>query len=546
MKGVRALLSDRKRAQRGSVLSGVLIMVAFLAILAGALMTELSTNLLLSRALVNRVGNEATVNSAVERALDRLQNTPIVAGCPGLSPITLNGRTAAISYIKCTPVVDSRSTQLQPLTDTAPVNVDGTHSILPSLGRNDYVVGDDAGNVFDYRFDLTTLLWTRSLGGSVTGPPLEMPDVNNPGQVSDLIPIASPNPGVSPDCGPANYCVAFIEDGGDHNHNLACFMTASAIVTAQPSAGISNPDLAYFGDGDGKLFVYNATEGGNCGLQGSATVPGGRAVVAGPVVFSAPGGTDELYLVASDSTSSQLLQYTYKQSAGLKLISSLALPAARAVGLALEPGTLPSRLAITFSGGQVALAQIQSGFGLSLLTGTSVPTSIADGPYWCQCPEGALIGVGGLNGGLYLLDTSLNRNATYPSGGAAISTTPAADSAGDWFFGAGDGNVYEVQRQAGQATMVLGATFGSADGPISSSAIVGTCQTTWICVYMGSADSHTYLVPLDARHAVVTACISLAPPACSGTNPRLWASVEVGSAGSPGTVHVRGWSYYSP
>jgi len=74
MKAVRELLGDRKRAQRGSVLSGVLIIVAFLAIIAGALMTELSTNLLLSRALVHRVANEATLNSAMELALDKLQS----------------------------------------------------------------------------------------------------------------------------------------------------------------------------------------------------------------------------------------------------------------------------------------------------------------------------------------------------------------------------------------------------------------------------------------------------------------------------------------
>ena len=230
----------------------------------------------------------------------------------------------------------------------------------------------------------------------------------------------------------------------------------------------------------------------------------------------------------------------------LSLVSSLALPARGAVGMALEPGTLPSRLAITFAGGQVALAQIQAGFGMSLLTSRSVPTRIRGAPYWCQCPGGDLIGVGGRNGGLYLFDTSLNPNATYPAGGPSISTAPAADSAGDWFFGGSDGAVYEMQRQTGQTTMALRATFGSAGGPISSSPIVGTCQTSWICVYIGSTDSHAYVVPLDARHAVITACISTAPPACSGTNPRLWATVEVGSASSPNTVHVGGWSYYSP
>jgi len=66
---IRSLLGDRRRAQQGGVLSGVLIMVTFLAIIAGALMTELSTHFLISHVLVNRVGNEATVNSAMELAL---------------------------------------------------------------------------------------------------------------------------------------------------------------------------------------------------------------------------------------------------------------------------------------------------------------------------------------------------------------------------------------------------------------------------------------------------------------------------------------------
>jgi hypothetical protein len=544
--GIRELLSDRKRAQRGSVLSGVLIMVAFLAIIAGALMTELSTNLLLSRALVHRVGNEATVNSAVESALDRLQNTPLGSGCPSLSPVNLNGRSAAISYLSCAPIVDSGSTQLRQIGDSAPVNVDGTHWVLPAQGRNDYLVGDDAGNVFEYRFDTMTQRWKLAIGGSVTGPPLEMPDPSNWPGVLELVPISSPNAGPSPDCGAANYCVASIRDDGGADGDLQCFMAAGATVTAQPAAGIANNDLVYFGDGRGELFAYDADDG-LCVRQGNpASIPGGQAVVAGPVVFPGSGGTDELYVVASDNASSQLLHYTYKPSQGLRLISSLALPAPGAVGIALEPGTLPSRLAITFSGGRVALAQIQAGFGLSLLTSTTVATSIADGPYWCQCPGGDLIGVGGLDGGLYLLDMSLNGIATYPSGGPAISTTPAADSAGDWFFGAGNGTVYEVQRQTGKTTMVLGAAFGSAGAGITSSPMVGTCQSSWICVYVGSADSHIYVVPLDARRAVVSACISVSPPACSGTNPRLWASVQVGSAASSNTVKVGGWSYYSP
>ena len=100
MTAVQALLRDRHRAQRGSVLSGVLIMVAFLAIISGALVTELSTHFLISRTLVNRVSNEATVNSAMELALDQLQNTALANGCPGLSTMPpVNDRQAFVSYI---------------------------------------------------------------------------------------------------------------------------------------------------------------------------------------------------------------------------------------------------------------------------------------------------------------------------------------------------------------------------------------------------------------------------------------------------------------
>jgi hypothetical protein len=64
---LRALLADGRLSQRGSVLSGVLIITAFLAIISGALMTELSTNFLLSNALVNRVSTEAIPGQASAR-----------------------------------------------------------------------------------------------------------------------------------------------------------------------------------------------------------------------------------------------------------------------------------------------------------------------------------------------------------------------------------------------------------------------------------------------------------------------------------------------
>ena len=550
MKALRALLADRRRSQRGSVLSAVLIMTAFLAVISGALMTELSTNFLLTNHLVNRVATEATVNSAMELALDKLQHASLGQGCPSLPQANLTNGTAVANYVSCALVVDSRSTQFRRTPVSFPLTVDGTHTVLPAQGRNDYLVGDASGNVFDYSFDQMRLLWTKPLGGSVTGPPQEVPDQNNqPQGIVNLVPVSNPNPGASPGCGPANFCVAAIGggrgDGDADDQTLDCFMAAGAAVTARPAAGTgNNDDLAYFGDGAGNLYAYDTDEGA-CALEDSALIAGGPAVVAGPLVFSGSGGTDHLYLLVSDGASSSLVHYTYKSSQGLRFASSLPLPAPQAIGMALEPGNLPSRLAVAGAGGQVALAQIQSGFGVSLLASTSVPTSIAGAPYWCQCPGGDLIGVAGGNGGLYVLDTSLSTNATFPSGGPAISTSPTADAGGDWFFGAGDGNVYEVQSQAGQATLALIARYGSGAGPLSSSPLLGGCNTTWICVYAGSSDA-LYIVPLDARRAVVTACMSTAPPACSGSNPQLWATVEVGSASSLNTVHVRGWSYYSP
>jgi hypothetical protein len=170
-------------------------------------------------------------------------------------------------------------------------------------------------------------------------------------------------------------------------------------------------------------------------------------------------------------------------------------------------------------------------------------TALAAAPYWCQCPGGAvLIGIGGVNGTLYVLDTSLAQVARFVTG-SSIRTTPGVDGAGNWYVAADNGSLYEAQLQSGQLTLAV--AFGSAGAPISSSPVVAGCPTG-ICIYLGSTNSHAYLVPLDARDAVLTACIATSPPACSGANPRLWASAEVGVAGSPRTVHVQGWSYYSP
>ena len=81
MSSIHDVLADRRRRQRGSVLSGVLIIVAMLAILIGALMTQLSSAFQLSRIAATRVATEATVNSAVELAIENLQNSSVPPVC---------------------------------------------------------------------------------------------------------------------------------------------------------------------------------------------------------------------------------------------------------------------------------------------------------------------------------------------------------------------------------------------------------------------------------------------------------------------------------
>jgi hypothetical protein len=326
-------------------------------------------------------------------------------------------------------------------------------------------------------------------------------------------------------------------------------MAANGAVTAAPAVGVNNPTVAFFGDQTGVLFAYTATESGNCAAQSSAP-SAGQPVVAGPVVFAGPttgiSKTDEMYVVTSDGSSSQLRRYAYTVKnglpTGLSQLSSLQLPAPNAVGITVESNTLPARIAVSFAGGQVTVVQIQSGFGMQILASTQLPANVGDAPYWCHCPGPTdIIGTAGKNGTLYLLDTSLRTSRSY-SLGASVSGSPSADGGGDWFVGADDGNVYEVPAIQSTPTLV---TFGSGQlGQVRSSVQLGACAAG-ICLYMGSLNGNSYIVPLDARNAVMTACISSAPPSCSGANPRLRAQVEVGTAGNPNTVHVQGWAYYS-
>jgi hypothetical protein len=190
------------------------------------------------------------------------------------------------------------------------------------------------------------------------------------------------------------------------------------------------------------------------------------------------------------------------------------------------------------------MVQLDAGGAMTFAKAATLTGGIADNPFWCHCPGSTnLIGVGADNGTLYVLDTNLAIVSTYAAG-SPIRTSPIADAMGDWYFGADDGQLREVQDQGNRA-MVAIASYGTAGGPIQSSPVLGDCPVG-ICVYLGSSDASAYLVGLNARRAVITSCVTSAPPACLGVNPRLWADVVVEVAGSPRTVHVEGWSYYSP
>jgi len=536
MNTLRAMLRDRRRRQSGSVLSAVLILVAFLSIISGALMTELSTNFLLSNDLVNRVATEATVNSAAELTISQLQSTALNAPCPSPASVTLNKQTAAASYLSCAPVVDVRSPQFVRVASSSAFTADGSYAQLSNL--NDFLVGSSGGTIFDYTFGHKAARWTLSLGGSLTGTPLVMQYPGRAGQFLDLIPVSGSA------CAPANYCVGVWSDGGSSTApSLQCIAATTAAVVSQPAAGKKSTSEAYFGDTSGELFAIDPTSSGNCEIDDQQAV--GSAVVGGPVVFRG-NGSDELFVLSSNGSSSQLIPFTYTSTQGLTPAGTqvVSWSGNAPSGIAVENLTLPSSVAISFAGGQVSIVQIDASANASLLGSAFLSTAINGAPYWCHCPGSLnLIGVGGSNGSLYVLNTNLSSYATY-SGSSAIQTAPSADAAGDWYFGATDGRLYEVQKTAG-STMFVVRSYGAAGGAIASSPVAAGCPAG-ICVYLGSTDGSEYLVTLDARNAVLTACLSSAPPACSGTNPRLWAQVEVGVSGNPQTVHVEGWSYYSP
>jgi hypothetical protein len=540
MKAVRELLKDRRRSQRGSVLSGVLIIVAFLAVISGALMTELSTNFLLSNTLANRVQTQATVNSAVEVALNQLQSQSVNTGCAAPTPVSVNGLIAVATIVSCKTVIDRSSPQsFSRIATSSSFQLDGVYAGLPAVpGLNDYVVGDSGGTIFDFQVGRATPRWTSRLGGNLTAAPLVMPDPNSSGDFLDLIPMTGSACGGEGD----SSCIRVLSDDGSYSTpGRSCTLTLPAAAASSPVAGTNNPGFAFVGDGSGNLYALDTSSSGGCDAESMLSL--GDPIVAGPAVFAcnACGGKkpDEVFVLTMSGNTTQLEPFTFASNRLSPDGSQLSLPWPNPQGFAIESSSLPSRLAITFAGGRVALVQVDQYGNMSLAASLVLPSGIGASPTWCHCPGPLnLIGVGAANGTLYVLNTSLSTYGTY-SGSSGIRTSPMADGAGNWYFAADSGLVYEVQKPGATATMTLAATFGSAGAMFNSSPVLKPCQND-ICVYLASTDARAYLLDLDARSVVITAC---AGSPC--INPRVWTSVEIGMPTDDRAVHIQGWSYFA-
>jgi hypothetical protein len=580
---IKSVLGDRKRRQRGSILSSLLIIVALLSLLVGGLMTDLTSSFLISRTLVARVQHEATMTSAAELGIHQLQTslpTPVCArDVRGPWSLTLNGTPASV-IPTCQAIVPDL---VKPLVNGG-FTVDGVHDT--SAGRDRYLVS--AGGVLRaYGFGQTNPSWSVLIGGVQTGTLLPKVDSRGSGQL--LIPAAIPGSG----CG--GQCVALFNDGSDPPQ-FRCSMPSNAAVTTTPAAelkgsGSSNfPDYAFFNDSApaGRLYVDNASAAGSCNQLASIAV-GGLAVGA-PLVFPGvvSGGrgdqtvSDEIYVLVTSGASTSLKHFRYSETTEcngdcdsgngqgttitLGLWNTTPLGGAfggNAIGYASSstsavPGTTVS-LAIAGASGMLAIAQIAITRGPSYAASVGVVGALAGGiaraPYWCRCPGQDLIGVASTNGSLYVLSNKLVMLWLYDGkadSSPAINSIPMADANGDWYFGAEDGYVYDVEIPTAGAKMFKAARFGPG-GAIRSSPIVGAPADgclTGPCLYFASTSAGSYFVRLGGTRIFdLQACISTASGSttCVG-NPHLWARVEVGPPSVIGGsgVYVKGWSYYSP
>jgi hypothetical protein len=576
MRNLNLLLRDRRRRQRGSVLSAILIIVAFLSILIGGLLTELTGAFTVSRDLVTRVNTEATVTSVAELGIHNLQAGPVPAVCAhdsrGPWSLTLNAQAAIVTQT-CTGIIPEQASSL----GAGSYGVDGVHDTLG--GRNRYLVTDASGHLFSYQFGKSTPSWSIALGGSSTAPPLITPDPD--GSVDILVPVAKNGAGC------AGHCVVALKEQGSGVPTFSCNLAATAAVNARPGAEVTaggSPNFAgyvFFGDSS-HLYVYDASSGGGC-PQLDSTGLGGR-VAGAPLVFpgQSSGNTvsDEIFVLVTSSAGTSLQHWRYTETAndngngegngknktsGLSQVGNITLSGANAVGYGIS-STVPTSgttlsLAVATSGRlDVARIAVRSGaYTMSLGPAMVLPFGAVTtrAPYWCNTPCGLagqdLIGVGTTNGFLYLFNKALTSTVSMysgqPDGSPAINTTPMADASGDWYFGANDGAVYDVEIPVSGVQMVKAAKFGPG-GVIASSPIVGVC-TAGPCLYFASTTAGGYFVRIGTtRVSDLHACISSVP--CSTTTvvkPQLWARVQTGPPGLVGGatgVFVQGWSYYSP
>lgn len=565
----------RTGGQRGSILSALLIIVAFLAILGGALMNEISGQFLLTQTLGNRIALEATVNSSVEGEIGQLQTRVVPSRCSTDSttgsPIALNG-DAAVASPACQAIVPDVVSQLAPGSFPA----EGAH--ITAGGRNRYLVGDTAGNLYSYQFGQTSPTWRFVLDRGVSASPAQVPDPNNPGHYMTAVPIGT--------------AVELVDDSG-FGVRKVCDMRASGTVVSQPGfetppsgAGAFFPTYVFFGDSSGTLYVFNAeTSGATCSSIAQVTGLGGP-VVAGPLVLTGQqlngnkgcGGdadgasgtqTVEIFAVVNSGGSGRLVQYEYCEASGngksgTNSLGPSATPASLSIstpaGVAYS-STIPVaggaiRLAVTSLTGQLTVASIRvssgsRGFTYSMATGgvAALGGSFSAAPYWCHCPGGDLIGAGNTNGTLYLFDPSLSQRLHFDDGGIPINSSPAADVNGDWYFGADDGYIHDVEPPASGAVMFPAAKFGPGM-PVRGSAVVGGpadgCGGN-ACLYFGASNGSGFAQIGSIRVMDLRACPTSSPGStiCAG-GPRLWARVEVGNpayVGGRGAL-VLGWSYH--
>jgi hypothetical protein len=572
----------RSSGQRGSVLSALLIIIAFLAILAGALFNEISGQFLLTQTLSNRIAAEATVNASVESSIAQLQSRTANQRVPSRcatdngaevdSSVTLNGNTANTRVISCIAIIPDQIASLAPGT----FSIDGTHVTLMSFRRNTYLVGNSAGWLFNYKFGQTDPMWKLGLG-SISGQPSQEPDSGRPGHFITAVPIGAG--------------VALVDDFGS-GASPVCTMAASGTVTSQPAfenppsgSPALFPDYVFFGDQSGDLYAFSGSTAGSCTKLASVSGLGGP-VIGGPLVLSGEqtsespcggsrdedGGssrTAELYAVVNNNGTARLVHYEYcestvnRQGGGVNrnlnpINDSKSLSVQTPKGVAYSSNTpstqTPIRLVVTGQTGQVAMTTIRassSDGGLTYSIGNVSTRSgfggFANPPYWCHCPEGDRIGAGSTTGTLYVFDTGLNVQQSY-DGRSPITTAPAADANGDWYFGADNGNVYEVEPQL-SGKMFPAGTFGLG-APVQSSPVVGNClipvpgQGTLnrICLYAGATNNSDFVQIGDIR------VMNLQSQLTAGSGPPLWARVEVGNSyyvGGQG-VHILSWSYFNP